>query len=72
MQNNFIKEIVSGGQTGVDRAALDVAIKRKIPYSGWCPHGRKAEDGIIPTKYNSHQRLRKILTQTLSTKKEPS
>lgn len=52
MQNNFIKEIVSGGQTGVDRAALDVAIEHNIPHGGWCPYGRKAEDGIIPAKYN--------------------
>lgn len=52
MQNNFIKGIVSGGQTGVDRAALDIAIELNIPHSGWCPFGRKAEDGIIPAKYN--------------------
>lgn len=51
-QNNFIKEIVSGGQTGVDRAALDIALELKIPHGGWCPYGRKAEDGIIPEKYN--------------------
>ncbi len=44
--------IVSGGQTGVDRAALDVAIARKIPHEGWCPKGRKAEDGIIQYFYN--------------------
>jgi hypothetical protein len=36
--------ILSGGQTGVDRAALDVAISRTIPYSGWCPLGGRAED----------------------------
>ena len=52
MPNNFIKEIVSGGQTGVDRAALDIANEFKIPHSGWCPYERKAEDGIIPAKYN--------------------
>lgn len=43
--------IISGGQTGVDRAALDVAIKWKIPYGGWCPAGRWAEDGTIPDQY---------------------
>lgn len=43
--------IVSGGQTGVDRAALDVAIKWKIPYRGWCPAGRWAEDGRISAQY---------------------
>jgi Circularly permutated YpsA SLOG family len=40
--------IVSGGQTGVDRAALDVAIELGIPYSGWCPKGGWAEDRLNP------------------------
>ena len=45
--------IVSGGQTGVDRAALDVAIAKDIPYRGWIPRGRLAEDGPIDSeKYN--------------------
>ena len=43
--------IVSGGQTGVDRAALDVAITLEIPHGGWCPLGRLAEDGPIPDYY---------------------
>ncbi|MXZ18855.1 MAG: molybdenum cofactor carrier [Rhodothermaceae bacterium] len=43
--------IISGGQTGVDRAALDVAIKWGLPYKGWCPAGRWAEDGKIPARY---------------------
>lgn len=47
----MLKTIVSGGQTGVDRAALDVAIKLNIPHHGWCPKGRKAEDGIIAKHY---------------------
>ena len=46
-----ISKIISGGQTGVDRAALDVAIKNNIPHGGWCPKGRKAEDGIIKDTY---------------------
>jgi hypothetical protein len=50
--NIYLKQIVSGGQTGVDRAALDVAIKLKISHGGWCPFERKAEDGIIPNSYN--------------------
>jgi hypothetical protein len=45
------RRIVSGGQTGVDRAALDVAIALGIPYGGWCPRGRRAEDGVIPACY---------------------
>lgn len=44
-------EVVSGGQTGVDRAALDVALRLGIPCGGWCPRGRRAEDGTIPARY---------------------
>ena len=47
-----IAKIVSGGQTGADRAALDWAIKNGIPHGGWCPAGRKAEDGVIPSIYH--------------------
>ncbi len=47
----MLSRIVSGGQTGVDRAALDVAIEREIPHGGWCPAGRLAEDGRIPDRY---------------------
>lgn len=46
-----IERIVSGGQTGVDRAALDVALALKVSRGGWCPAGRLAEDGIIPRAY---------------------
>jgi hypothetical protein len=42
---------VSGGQTGVDRAALDVAQELGLQCGGWCPKGRKAEDGPIPSRY---------------------
>lgn len=47
----MIKKIVSGGQTGADRAGLDVAISWGFPHGGWCPKGRKAEDGIIGGQY---------------------
>jgi hypothetical protein len=50
-QDNRTVKIVSGGQTGVDRAALDFAIERGIEHGGWCPRGRLAEDGSIPTVY---------------------
>ncbi len=43
--------IVSGGQTGVDRAALDVALALGLPCGGWCPRDRRAEDGAIPARY---------------------
>lgn len=46
-----VNKIVSGGQTGVDRAALDVAMALGIDHGGWCPKGRLAEDGIIDAKY---------------------
>ena len=48
----MLKKIVSGGQTGADRAALDVAIEYDIPYDGWVPKGRKAEDGPIAERYH--------------------
>lgn len=44
-------KIVSGGQTGADRAALDWAIDRGVEHGGWCPRGRRAEDGVIPARY---------------------
>jgi hypothetical protein len=46
-----IERIVSGGQTGADRAALDWAIEHDIPHGGWCPKGRWAEDGRIGDRY---------------------
>lgn len=48
----MIKRIVSGGQTGVDRAALDVAIKLGIAHGGWIPQGRLTESGVLPKKYH--------------------
>jgi len=45
------REIVSGGQTGADRAGLDWAIDREKPHGGWCPAGRLAEDGTIPERF---------------------
>src|SRR5438309_6802555 len=44
-------KIISGGQSGVDRAALDVALELGISCGGWCPKGRRAEDGVIPEQY---------------------
>jgi hypothetical protein len=46
-----LKRIVSGGQTGVDRAGLDVGLALGLPVGGWCPKGRRAEDGVIPDRY---------------------
>ena len=43
--------VISGGQTGVDRAALDAAMALGISIGGWCPAGRRAEDGAIPQQY---------------------
>jgi len=50
-ENQHPKKIVSGGQTGADHAALDVAIKLGIPYGGWIPKGRITEAGFLPAKY---------------------
>ena len=47
----MVTKIISGGQTGVDQAALDTAIKLNIPHGGWIPKGRKTEDGVLPEKY---------------------
>ena len=44
-------KIISGGQTGVDRAALDVALNHGIDCGGWCPAGRLDEFGRIPDRY---------------------
>lgn len=46
-----LAKIISGGQTGVDRAALDVALALGLPCGGWCPKGRRAEDGMIDPRY---------------------
>ena len=45
------KKIISGGQTGIDRGALDACLDLKFPAGGWCPKNRRAEDGEIHEKY---------------------
>lgn len=47
----ILQRVVSGGQTGVDRAALDAAIAMGIEIGGWCPRDRRSEDGNIPACY---------------------
>jgi hypothetical protein len=47
----IVQKVMTGGQTGVDRAALDVALTLGIACGGWCPKGRRAEDGPIPDRY---------------------
>jgi predicted Rossmann fold nucleotide-binding protein DprA/Smf involved in DNA uptake len=60
-----LEKIVSGGQTGTDRAALDVAMKYGIETGGWCPAGRKAEDGVIPESYQlTETKARNYATRT--------
>jgi len=55
MLTNYLQipcqKIISGGQTGVDRGALDASLKNNFSCGGWCPKGRLAEDGIIHKKY---------------------
>jgi hypothetical protein len=53
----MLTKIISGGQTGADRAALDVAIKLDIPHGGWIPKGRITEDGPLPAKYQLQEML---------------
>ncbi len=50
-RNPLAARIVSGGQTGADRAALDWAIGNGVAHGGWCPRGRIAEDGVLPAQY---------------------
>jgi hypothetical protein len=47
----MLRKIITGGQTGVDRAALDVALDYGLEIGGWCPPGREALDGTIPLRY---------------------
>jgi hypothetical protein len=47
----MLNKLLTGGQTGVDRAALDVALALGLPIGGWCPKGRRAEDGVIHDRY---------------------
>jgi len=51
LRNPLVSRIISGGQTGADRAALDWAIRNGVPHGGWCPRGRTAEDGVLAAKY---------------------
>lgn len=53
-----IAKIISGGQTGADRAALDWAIANGIPHGGWCPKGRLSEDGRVPDAYQLQETTR--------------
>ena len=48
----MVKKIISGGQTGADQAALDVAIKLRISHGGWIPKGRLTENGVLDDKYH--------------------
>jgi len=56
-ESTMIQKIISGAQTGADRAGIDAAIESGIEYGGWVPEGRKAEDGIVPEKYNKLQEM---------------
>ena len=47
----MLRKVISGGQTGVDRGALDAAVAAKFACGGWCPNGRRAENGQIPDHY---------------------
>lgn len=50
-KSSALMKIISGGQSGADRAALDAAIHLGIPHGGWLPRGRKCEDGPLPRRY---------------------
>lgn len=61
-----LKKIISGGQTGVDRAALDVAIRLGKAHGGWIPKGRLTEDGPLP----SHYQLQEMPTEEYDARTE--
>jgi hypothetical protein len=65
-ESAMIKKIISGGQTGADRAALDVAINLNIPHDGWVPKRRKAEDGPVP----AHYQLKEMPTESYPARTE--
>jgi hypothetical protein len=62
----MLKTIISGGQTGVDRAALDVALRLGIAHGGWIPKGRRTEDGPLP----DHYRLQEMPTDAYEARTE--
>src|SRR5580704_8289714 len=47
----MVERVISGGQTGADRGGLDAAVDLGLPHGGFCPKGRRAEDGVIPARY---------------------
>ncbi len=53
----ILSKIISGGQTGVDRGALDACLQQNFTCAGWCPAGRLAEDGEIDFKYPLQENL---------------
>ena len=65
----MLKKVISGGQTGVDRAGLDAAMKVGIPVGGYCPNGRLSEDGVTPDIYPliefASSELRNIVEQNV-------
>lgn len=56
-RQKHVLTVISGGQTGVDRGALDAAIALGVPHAGKCPRGRLAEDGVIPALYSQLEEL---------------
>ena len=63
MKTTVLSKLVSGGQTGADRAALDWAIRRGVAHGGWCPKGRKAEDGVIDPRYSLTETPSEVYSQ---------
>ncbi len=58
VEHHKISKIISGGQTGADRAGLDIAIALGIDYGGSLPSGRRTEDGYLPRSYSKMKEVR--------------
>ncbi len=61
--NALLQRIISGGETGAERAALEFATAHRIPVTGWCPEGRKVEDGVIPCRFTLDEPRRSSVSE---------
>jgi hypothetical protein len=68
MSQHRITKVISGGQTGADRAGLDAAIELGLDYGGAIPAGRRTEDGTLSLRYNKMKELKSLHYQARTEK----